>query len=348
MMTTLLHVGTEHGVLTLRNSGNGSWDLEHESLKNWAVDDVAVLPGSPGTVIAATRGDGVWVSRDAGTSWKKPSYGRRGPGKVRCLAVDAHNGNRIYAGGEPIDIWYSDDLGVTWDRFDSVWELPSIGAITYPVPAVEPHVRDITLDPSDPNTIYAALQVGYMVRSMDRGRTWQLLDHEVDADIHTVVVDPADPRTLFVATGGHDSRSGRVKGRALYESHDGGENWSPTAMEFSQEYSVPLAMHPRNTGILFSSLAHGTPGAWQQRAGKAEGAIIRTLDGGKHWEQLGGGSSELSGYFAHAITLDESEPDHVFAALNNGDLLASHDGGDSWTKLNVKAPRVSELKCVRA
>jgi photosystem II stability/assembly factor-like uncharacterized protein len=347
-MSNVLYVGTEHGVLTVRKHGSGSWELEQESLKNWAVDDVAVLADEPGTVVAATRGDGVWLSRDCGKTWNKPSYGRRGPGKVRCLAIDQKHSNRIYAGGEPIDIWFSDDLGATWDRFDSVWDVPSMPSITYPVATVEPHVRDITIDPNDADTIYAALQVGYMIRSTDRGRSWQLLDHEVDADIHTVVVDPSNSGTLFVATGGHDSRSGRVKGRALYESHDRGKNWSPTAMEFSQEYAVPLVMHPRNPAILFASLAHGTPGAWQQRSGNAEGAIIRTLDGGRSWQQLGGSSSEMSGYFAHAIAFDEREPDHVFTALNSGDLLASQDGGDSWTKLHVKAARVSNMQCGRA
>ena len=118
-------------------------------------------------------------------------------------------------------------------------------------------------------------------------------------------------------------------------------------MEFTQEYSVPLVMHPRNPNILLSSVAHGTPGAWQQRSGNAEGAIIRTLDGGQTWERLGGSSSEMTGFFAHAITFDEAEPDHVFTALNNGDLLGSQDGGDSWVRLGVKVSRTSELRCVR-
>lgn len=346
-MSVVLYVGTNDGVLTLRKSGSGSWEAAESALKGWAVGDVAVVPGEPGSVLAATRGDGVWLSRDFGKSWKKPSYGRRGPGKTRCLAVDPQNLGRVYAGGEPIDIYVSEDLGASWERLDSVWDVPTVGSIGYPVPAVEPHVRDITIDPTDPNTIYAALQVGYMIKSTDRGATWQLLDREVDADIHTVAVDPSDPRTLFVATGGHDSRGGKVKGRALYRSRDGGTSWSPTAMEFSQEYSVPLVMHPRNPSILFSSLANGTPGAWNRPTG-AEAVIIRTLDGGETWERLGGASSELSGFFAHAITVDESEPDHVYTALNNGELLASQDGGDSWTKLNVKASRVSDMKCVRA
>jgi photosystem II stability/assembly factor-like uncharacterized protein len=346
-MGVVLYVGSNDGVLTVRKGGTGNWDVEQQSLKNWGVEDVAAVPGDPASVLAATRGDGVWLSRDFGKTWKKPSYGKRGPGKVRCLAIDPSNPNRVYAGGEPIDIWVSDDLGANWDRFDSIWSVPGIGSIEYPVPAVEPHVRDITLDPNDSNTIYAALQVGYMIKSTDGGGSWELIDRDIDADVHTIAVDPTNRGTMLIATGGHDSRSGRVKGRALYRTQDGGASWSPTALEFEQEYSVPLVMHPRNSNIVFSSIANGTPGSWQRPSG-AEAAIIRTLDGGKTWEKLGGRSSEMSGLFAHSIALDGAEPDHVYAALNSGEILASHDGGDSWVRLGVKASRVSEMKCVRS
>jgi photosystem II stability/assembly factor-like uncharacterized protein len=344
-VSVVLYVGGTEGVLTARKGGGG-WEVAQQSLKDWAVEDVATVPGEPGTLLAATRGDGVWLSRDFGETWKKPSYGKRGPGKVRCLAVDPSNPNRVYAGGEPIDVWVSDDLGATWDRFDSIWSVPGVGGIEYPVPAVEPHVRDITIDPADPQTIYAALQVGYMIKTTDGGKSWQMIDRDIDADVHTIAVDPSHRGTMFIATGGHDSRSGRVKGRALYRTEDGGSSWSPMALEFAQEYSVPLVIHPRNPNILLSSVANGTPGSWRRPTG-AEGAIIRSLDGGKSWEQLGGGSSEMSGFFAHAITFDESEPDHVYAALNSGEVLASQDGGDSWVKLGFKATRASEMRCVR-
>jgi photosystem II stability/assembly factor-like uncharacterized protein len=345
-MGVLLVASTDHGVLVYRKGAAGSWELEAEVLKDWGVEEAMAVPGEPGTILAATRGDGVWLSRDAGRSWKKPSYGRRGPGKLRCLALDLRNPGRVYAGGEPIDIWVSDDLGATWDRLDSIQSLPTLPSIRYPVPAVEPHVRDVTLDPSDPDTIYAALQVGSMIKSSDGGCTWQLLENGLDADVHAIAVDPDDRDHVFAATGGGESRSGRVKGRALYQSQDAGATWSPTAMEFTQEYSIPLVMHPRNPDILFSSVANGTPGAWSRPTG-AEAALIRTLDGGRTWERLGGESSELSGFFAGAIAIDESEPDHVYAALNSGEVVASNDGGDSWVRLGIKAPRAADLKVVR-
>ena len=45
-------------------------------------------------------------------------------------------------------------------------------------------------------------------------------------------------------------------------------------MNFSQEYSVPLTMDPKNPDVLYSSLAHGQPNAWRRPTG-AESLVVR-------------------------------------------------------------------------
>src|SRR5581483_6018592 len=155
-------------------------------------------------VIAGTRGDGVWVSEDFGQSWKKPSYGRPGPGKVRSVTIDPKKPNRLYAGTEPIDVFVSDDLGQNWERLVSIWDIPQVASITYPVAVVEPHVRFIAIDPAATDTVYAALQVGSIAKTSNGGSTWKLQDRDVDCDVHTIVIDPQDTKNIFVATGGHD------------------------------------------------------------------------------------------------------------------------------------------------
>jgi photosystem II stability/assembly factor-like uncharacterized protein len=333
--------------MTLRNDGEGSWKVENHGLKDWSVSEVAVLPSAPNRVLAGTRGDGVWFSEDFGKSWKKPCYGKRGPGKVRCLAFDPKNPERTYAGAEPIDLFVSDDLGRSWERLESVWEIPWVKNVDYPVATVEPHVRDIAVDPNDPKTIYIALQVGYMLKTTDGGLSWKLLDKGFDADVHTIVINPGNSANLFIATGGHDHRKGTVKGRALYESKDAGETWRPLAMEFTQEYSVPLSMHPKDSKVLYSAVAHGQPSQWRRPSG-AESIMIRSRDGGKKWESLDRGPSDLGKDFPEAIIFDRENPQSMFAAFRAGGLYASEDSGDSWKKLDVNVSSVADMKCVHA
>ena len=347
-MGSILYVGTDEGLFTIRREDGGQWKVEGQSLNDWAIPKIAVLPTRPNLVFAGTRGDGVWVSEDFGKSWKKPCYGKPGPGKVRCVTVDPRDSNTVYAGTEPIDVFVSRDAAKSWQRLESVWNIPYVASVDYPVSTVEPHVRDITIDPKDSNTIYAALQVGFMLKSSDGGKSWKLLNRGLDADVHTIVIDPSNPKALFIATGGHDYRKGVAPGRALYKSADGGETWQPTAMNFPQEYSVPLVMHPKNPDVLYAALANGQPGQWRKRPTGAESLLIRTKDGGKKWERLNGSLSEISKNFAEAIAIDEESPDRIYAALRSGDLYSSDDGGDHWTRLDAKVPSVSDMKCVRA
>jgi photosystem II stability/assembly factor-like uncharacterized protein len=342
-----MYLGTDDGVVVLAHKDGGDWEVRSQALRGWAVPAVAVSPARPHRVVAGTRGDGVWVSEDLGQTWKKPSYGKRGPGKVRCITVHPEDPDTLYVGAEPIDIFVSHDAGKSWTALESVRELPWVASVEYPVATVEPHVRDIALDPSDPSTIYAALQVGFMLKSTDGGGSWKLLDRGLDADVHTLALDPVNPARMFIATGGDSSRSGLVKGRALYMSDDAGETWRPTAMEFPQEYSVPLAVHPRDRGVVYSAVALGNPGQWRRPSG-AESALIRTRDGGKRWEKLQKGLEKASTGFPEVIAFDEGDPDRLYLGLRSGELYASQDGGDSWAGLGVKVSSVSDLKCVQA
>ncbi len=346
-MAAILYLGTEKGLMTLKSDDGQSWKVAHHGLKDWEVPKVAVDPASPNRLFAGTRGDGVWFSENFGESWKKLCYGKRGPGKVRAVALDPQDSNTVYAGTEPIDIFVSRDGTKSWTRFDSVWDIPFVATVPYPVATVEPHVREITVDPKDSKTIYAALQVGYILKTTDGGASWKLLDKELDCDVHTIVIDPSNTKNIFIATGGHDCRQGKTKGKALYMSNDGGERWAPTGMEFSQEYSVPLVMHPKNPKIIFSALAHGQPSQWRKRSTGAESLIVKTSDGGTHWQKLDGGLAAATQGFPEAIAFDEGDPKILYAGTRGGELYGSKDDGNSWTKYDIQTPSVTDMKCVR-
>lgn len=332
-MDSVLYIGTEQGVVTARSDGQGPWEIVCRGLTDWEVPELAISPNDANKVFAGTRGDGVWLSEDGGKSWTKPSYGKRGPGKVRCVTIDPHDPRRIYAGCEPIDVFVSEDEAKTWTRLDAIWDIPYVETVRYPVATVEPHVRDIAVDPSNPDIIYAALQVGYIVKSTDRGKSWTLLDGNLDRDVHTIVIDPTDPRRLMITTGGHDARKGTAPGRALYISEDGGESWTPAATNFTKEYSVPLTLDPTDPKRIYSAIANGQPGQWRQRESGAESSLIRSDDGGKTWVALEGGIATKP--FPEAIVVDGLNPGRVYVGCRNGDFYSSDDGGDSWREIGI-------------
>jgi photosystem II stability/assembly factor-like uncharacterized protein len=347
-MASILYVATDEGVVTLKSEDGRSWKQQHHSLKDWQIPEVVVSPDAPNRVFAGTRGDGVWVSEDFGATWKKPCYGKRGPGKVRCLTFDPHDSKTLYAGTEPIDVFVSHDEAKSWERLDTVWNIPWVSTITYPVATVEPHVRDITVDPKDPKTMYVALQVGYMLKTTDAGKNWELLNKNLDCDVHTIVLHPDDGNKIFIATGGHDCRAGKAPGRALYSSADGGKNWAPMAMEFKEEYSVPLTVHPTKHDVLYSAVANGQPGQWRKRGGDAQAFLIQSTDAGRSWKKLEGAVSQANHSFVESFAFDPANANNMYAAQQNGDLFGSEDSGASWFKLNVNVPELSDMKAVVA
>jgi photosystem II stability/assembly factor-like uncharacterized protein len=338
-MDNVLYIGTDEGAITVRSSDRQSWQVVEHALKTWEVSELAVSPQSPNKVFAGTRGDGIWMSEDFGETWKKPCYGRRGPGKVRTVTIDPHDPRRLYAGCEPVDIFVSEDEGKSWARLDGIWDLPSVPTMSYPLTRVEPHVRDVAVDPRDPTVLYAALQLGFIIKSKDAGQSWTLLDGGLDCDVHTILIDPAQPDHLVVATGGHDCRLGRAPGRALYHSIDGGAAWAPTAMNFTQEYSVPLVCDPNCPDRLYSALAKGTQGRWRRRPTGAESVLIRSDDGGGNWERIGSGIATED--FPEALAFDDAG--RVYAGCRSGDLYSSEDAGQSWRRLDLRLPEITSI-----
>ncbi len=87
MAQRILYLGTDDGVLTL-SLDHKQVTVKHQGLQGWSIEELAVAPSDSSRVLAGTRGDGVWLSQDGGASWRKPCYGKPGPGKVRCLTLD--------------------------------------------------------------------------------------------------------------------------------------------------------------------------------------------------------------------------------------------------------------------
>jgi photosystem II stability/assembly factor-like uncharacterized protein len=93
-------------------------------------------------------------------------------------------------------------------------------------------------------------------------------------------------------------------------SEDGGESWSPTATNYNEEYSVPLVMHPTNSKVLYTALAHGSPGSWRRPTG-AESYLLKTTDGGKNWQKLSGGPNNDGKSFTEVLVIDDKSQSNV-------------------------------------
>src|SRR5207249_11296723 len=120
---------------------------------------------------------------------------------------------RSYAGTEPAHLYVSTDFGKSWRDLPSLLDMPSKDKWTFPAPPHEGHVKNIAFDPGDPNTIYAAVEVGGAFKSTDAGKTWTEMSGFYE-DVHRLFTVPGRPDSVYMATG-----------EGLYQSADAGTNW---------------------------------------------------------------------------------------------------------------------------
>jgi photosystem II stability/assembly factor-like uncharacterized protein len=154
-----LLIGTGNGVYTIKREGANAWRVAEKSLEGSHVSTLLAEPSS-GLIFAGIYKGGVFASADAGRSWERRDQGLTEK-DVYCInAVGAGSRVRLYAGTEPAHLFESDDLGETWRELTVLRTVPSVSEWTFPAPPHHAHVKNIAIDPHEPRTIYAGVEVG--------------------------------------------------------------------------------------------------------------------------------------------------------------------------------------------
>ncbi len=325
---TRLFVATATGVAVLERGGPGtSWRLARTGLAGHHVSTMTALPGQPG-VLAGTHGDGIFFSADGGASWEERDSGVSIRDIYSLYGVGSDGTVTLYAGTQPAALFRSLDLGQSWHELQALRGVPGTQAWTFPAPPHIAHTKMMAFDPRDSNTFFAAIEQGALLKTTDGGATWRELDdysHTDDRaykDVHQIVVVPSQPRTMFMTTG-----------VGLYRSDDAGERWERlTGAEFRLAYPDHIALSP-DEKTLFMSGAAADPGVWR-RTHDAGTAVMRSRDGGRHWELLRHGVPETAPCSIEGMTVAAYPGGFsVFIGNTDGDVFASENGGESWTHI---------------
>jgi photosystem II stability/assembly factor-like uncharacterized protein len=150
-------------------------------------------------------GDGaIYRSTDGAEHWQpvRLPEGTNGP---NGLAIDPNAPRHIYLGawaraqgvhGEGGGIFLSENGGESWRQiFDR-----------------DQHVYDVTIDPNDPNTLYAGGFESSAWRSPDRGQHWNRIPGFNFKWGYRVIPDPEDRNKIYVTTFGGSVWHGSLNG----------------------------------------------------------------------------------------------------------------------------------------
>lgn len=293
--------------------GESPWERVGQGLPpSPHVRAIAVHPEQPSRVTIGVQ-DGLYRSDDHGEHWAR--LNAPAPGlAVWSLAFHPHDPDIMLAGYEPSAILRTTDGGTSWKRLPVDVTFPDVTQRPHPQPK---RVTGLTIDPTHPAEIYASVEVGGLLRSLDDGARWEcvtegLYANDDPVDLHGVMVSPAHPRLVNVI--------GRI---GMFRSPDRGAHWRHVALP-------PLT--PRGTYCRVLRAAPDDPDTLYVAAGTDfagdKGALLESRDNGGSWRRLDLGATPRSTLFAFAI--DAREPERLHCASSGGEVFSSPDRGASW------------------
>lgn len=293
-------------------NGDGRWESIGQNLGTEPhVFAILTDPRRRGRVTVGTH-DGIFRTDDAGESWRRLNAPKPDLG-VWSLARHPTDLDTLFAGYEPCAIHRSTDDGETWSKLDVDVAFPAVSAH----PDIPKRVISIAVDPSNPQEMYASIEVGGLLRSLDGGTRWRnVIDgiylDEGFVDIHSVVVNPARAGQLTIA-----ARFG------VFRSDDRGDHWrslDAPPLRPGGSYCRVLRYAPGDANTLYLAAANDFDGD--------RGAVFVSEDNGRSWRPAESGVVLRTPIFGLAV--DPNNPDNVFFSSKIGQLVASRDRGRTW------------------
>jgi len=201
---------------------------------------------------------------------------------------------------------------------DDRWELATRGLPEAPA------IRAIATHPNHPDTVLVGTQHG-PYRSSDHGQHWEKLDiPDHGLPVWSLMFDPHDAEVLYA---GYENCE-------IYRSEDGGEHWQqlPVTVRFP-EISVAQGSNPAKRVLELAA----NPANPNEIYGAIEvGGVIRSLDGGEHWENMSHGQYVNDDTVdMHGVIVGRWRPGTVLA-IGRAGLFCSTDQGRHWSSARLE------------
>ena len=306
------------------------------------LDSILVDAANPATLYAAAwkldqQGGGLWISHDAGKSWKAVA-GLQGQ-SIRAFAQAPSNPEILFAGTLE-GVFRSMDAGSTW-------------TLISPPASTEIHeVESLAVDPADPSVLYVGTW-HLPWKTTDGGKNWKNIKQGVieDSDVFSIIVDPTSPSTVFLSacSGIYKSSNGgalfrKIQGiptdarrtrvlmqdpnhgevvyagttQGLYKTTDAGRNFNP--MTGADVIVNDVFVDPKDSDHVLLATDRG--------------GVLTSHDGGATFAPANAGFSERK---VDALLVDHADPARFYAGVVNdksyGGVFFSINGGASWEQI---------------
>ena len=256
-----------------------------------------------------------------------------GPGGMsgRVTAIDVHPENKdvFYVGTASGGLWKTSNGGVNFNPVFDDQEVANIGAL-----AIDPSNADVIWAGTGEGNPRNSLNGGYGIyRSLDAGRSWQLMGLEKTRHIHRIIVHPANPEVIYVGAIG--SPWGPHPERGVFKSTDGGQSWEQVLKVNDLTGVADMVMDPKNPDKLFVAMWEHRRWPWFFKSGGEGSGLYLTVDGGENWKQLTSDDGLPGGELGRmGLAVAAGNNNYVYALIESkkNAIYRSTDGGYTWEK----------------
>jgi photosystem II stability/assembly factor-like uncharacterized protein len=323
------YMGTTGGGLWKTDDMGISWrNISDGFFKTGSVGAIAVAESDVNVVyvgmgehavrgVMTHHGDGVYKSTDAGKMWKK--IGLDATQHISRIVVHPKDANTVfvaaqgalYSKSKERGIFKSTDGGVTWRNVLYVDD--KTGCV------------ELSMDMNNPRILYAAMwehgRLPWKVisggpgsglyKSVDGGETWEKMTEGLPKEMGkmAIAVCRSNPEKVYALI---ESDSEKEAG-GLFVSNNAGKSWSRITNDHRLVqrawYYIELFIDPKDENTVYVLSA----------------PALRSNDGGKTWENLGGTHGDF-----HDLWINPDNPDNMIIA-NDGGAAVSVNKGRTWS-----------------
>ena len=333
------YVAVGSGGVWKTENASTTWTPVFDNEGSYSIGCIALDPNNPNTVWVGTGenvsgrhvgyGDGIYRSRDGGTTWE--NMGLKNSEHIGMIRIDPRDSNTIFvavqgplwSGGGDRGLYKTTDGGQNWRKVlgDGHGNTDEDDQYT--------GVNEVHMDPRNPDVMYAVTwqrlrNVAVVMdggpgtgihKSEDGGETWRELTNGLPEEMMGktgLAISPQDPDTIY-ATIELDNRTG-----GFWRSDDGGESW-----EKKNDY-LSSATGPHYYQEIFAS-PHFEGHVYQMDA-----LMRMTQDGGDTFIPL---PHETKHGDHHALAFREDDENYLLIGTDGG-VYESFDLGETWRFVN--------------
>lgn len=231
-------------------------------------------------------------------------------GRVVDIDANPEGPTEFYVGYASGGLWYTNNNGTSFKPVLDNSPTQNVGDI-----AVDWKNGTMWVGTGENNSSRSSYAGIGILKSVDKGATWQNMGLADSHHIGRIVINPNNPDEVVVAATGHLYSSNEERG--VYKTSDGGKTWNKTLFVSNEAGIIDLAHAPENFNTMFAASWEKDRKAWNFIGNGNGSAIYKSTDAGSTWNKI---STSESGF-----PTGEGVGRIGLAVFNENTIYAFHD-----------------------